>query len=165
MAALEHMAFGLAAKPLAPRVNVFVLMIATEFLDLITIPFYLLKSSDLVPLWTHSLIMALIWSLFVFLISYVIIKDRKSSIILSLLVFSHWILDFITHPMTYLLTTQINPDLPIFFGMNINVGLGLYKTLPGVIIGNLLLWGISIFIYVMYRIKIKTKIKIQNNLM
>ena len=56
-------------------------------------------------------------------IAYLISKDRLSSIILGLVVFSHWVLDFIVHP----------PDLPLLFAGSPEVGLGLWTSGPGLI--------------------------------
>ena len=153
MAALEHMALGMMAKPIAPKANVLILMLATEVIDLLIIPFYLLKVDNFSL--THGLFMSVIWSVVFGLLAYWYYRDRRTSMVIALLVFSHWIIDFITHPMTFLFPDKLTPDMPLLFQNSLNVGLGLYQTLAGVIIGNVLLWGLGIAVYIGYRMKKK----------
>ncbi len=86
---------------------------------------------------SHSLLMAIIWSLLFGGIYYLIKKNRKASIILGLGVFSHWILDFISH----------RPDLPIAPGINTYLGLGLWYSVPASVTVELLLFGTGLYLY------------------
>ena len=104
MAGLGHIGFGFAAKPIAPKVHLLVLLIATELIDILWGFFYFtgidrngvgIYSSP----WSHSLFMSVIWSVLAALIAVRIYHDRRSGIVIGLLVFSHWVIDFITHPM------------------------------------------------------------------
>jgi len=61
--------------------------------------------------------MSLLWSALVGVITFLIYRDHRASLVMGLIVFSHWILDFISH----------TPDLPIFFGHLPLVGLGLKR--------------------------------------
>jgi hypothetical protein len=65
-------------------------------------------------------------------------RDRRTSIIVGFLVFSHWVLDFISH----------GPDLPLLFSGSPLVGLGLENSLAvGLIIElSLLAGGIAIYL-------------------
>ena len=61
--------------------------------------------------------MSLVWGLLFGLVYFLITKQRRNSILMVGLVFSHWILDFITH----------RPDLQITPYSNYRVGLGLWN--------------------------------------
>lgn len=140
-----HLAIGLSAKPAAPKVSLLVLLVASEALDLLSFLFIALGLEDagisqtgvnqglqvLVPAsipWSHGLFMAVVWSLLFSAIAFQFYKDRRISIIIGLVVFSHWLLDFIVHP----------PDLPLLFEGSPTVGLGLWTSGPGFIFSILL---------------------------
>jgi hypothetical protein len=156
MAGLGHMGFGFAAKPLAPKVNVFVLLAASELPDLLWGIFYFTgiegKGSDFnFSPWSHSLVMSVFWSLLAALIAARVYHDRRSGIVVGLLVFSHWITDFITHPMGAISGGKpLPPDLPLFFNGSHMVGLGLYNhSFTTAIVTDLalLIGGIAIFLF------------------
>jgi hypothetical protein len=54
-----------------------------------------------------------------------------------MLVFSHWMLDLLTH----------RPDLPLFPGLDVKVGLGLWNSLVGTLIVELGIFGLGIWLY------------------
>lgn len=153
MAGIEHMALGMALKPIAPKANVISLMVAAEILDLLCIPFYFLNPQSIAL--THGLFMACFWSILFGLLAYLIYREKKTSLVFAFLILSHWVLDFITHPMTFIFPNQTTPDLPLLFDGSMKVGLGLYKTLPGIIISNIVLCGTAITIYIRYRLNHK----------
>ena len=73
-------------------------------------------------------------------IAFLIYRERRTAGIIGLVVFSHWVLDFIVHP----------PDLPLFLDDSPMVGLGLWTTRPGLVIAfilefALLAGGIAIY--------------------
>ena len=160
MAGLGHLGFGFAAKPIAPKVHLVILLIASELIDILWGIFYFtgidrgnpaMNSSP----WSHSLFMSVIWSVLAALLASRIYHDKRSGIIIGLLVFSHWAIDFITHPMGAIFGgTPLTPDLPLFFNSSHKVGLGLYNHSFTIAlatdIGMLLL---GVVIYVFYRIK------------
>jgi len=80
-----------------------------------------------------------------------IYRDRRSGIVIGLLVFSHWVIDFITHPMGAIFGgTPLPPDLPLFFNGSSKVGLGLYNhsfTIAMVTDIGMLLTGIVIYVF------------------
>jgi hypothetical protein len=145
MSPIGHFALGLAAKPVAPKIPLWVLLIASDLLDLLCFPFFaagiehngatkidfnqglVVLSPSSIP-WSHGLLMSIVWSVLFGLIGLAIFKDRKASIVAGLVVFSHWALDFIVHP----------PDLPLLFSDSPKLGLGLWSSGPGFIISLIL---------------------------
>jgi hypothetical protein len=112
---------------------------------------------------THSLFGVLIWAILFGTTYYYIKKNFKTAIILGLLVLSHWFLDLLVHI----------PDLPIFPGAGIKVGLGLWNSFAATVIveglifigglylylkstktknktGTFALWGLVIFLVAIY---------------
>ncbi|HVN54922.1 MAG TPA: hypothetical protein VMT46_11380 [Anaerolineaceae bacterium] len=135
-----HLAAGLAAKSAARKVPLWVLLVASEALDLLCFGFMALgleragtsrvdfshgiqvTTPGWIP-WSHGLFMAVVWSLLAAVICGLIFHDRRSGIVIGLVVFSHWALDFIVHP----------GELPLLFAGSPTVGLGLWTTGPGLI--------------------------------
>lgn len=120
-----HLGVGLAAKRIAPRTPLIVLLVASELIDLLCFVFIfagLEHSSEQLDLsyipWSHSLFMAVVWSMAAGAVIFLFSRDRRMSFVVGLVVFSHWILDFIAH----------DPDLPLFFNGSPLVGLGLEWT-------------------------------------
>ncbi|MGC1646040.1 MAG: hypothetical protein WA741_09450, partial [Candidatus Sulfotelmatobacter sp.] len=75
----------------------------------------------------HGLFMSVIWSVAAALLSARIFRDYRAGAVVGLLVFSHWVLDFISHPMGF--GHPQTPDLPLLFHGSRNVGLGLYNSI------------------------------------
>ena len=140
-----HLGIGFAAKRVAPKASIWVLLVATEVLDLLSFGFEALGIEEfgvtqtdasqgltlLVPgsiPWSHGLFMSLVWSVVAGVIAYLIYRDRRTGTVVGLLVFSHWVLDFIVHL----------PDLPLLFDGSPLVGLGLWGSGPGLIISGIL---------------------------
>jgi len=127
---------ALAAKPLAPRASLALLLAAAYWLDVVW-PVLLLAGVEQVEIapgdtaftplrfvhypWTHSLAAALAWSV-LFGICCLRIGKRES-VILGLLAFSHWVLDVISH----------RPDMPLWPGSETMLGLGLWNSVPATI--------------------------------
>jgi len=116
MSPTGHLAIGFAAKKYAPKVHVAVFMIAAYAIDLIYFIFLAIgiDRPDYDP-WSHSLLMAIIWSLSAGLITLSVCKELRSGFVIGLVVFSHWILDFI-----------VWDNVPLFFDTTNRAGLGLY---------------------------------------
>ena len=161
MAGLGHLGFGFAAKPIAPKVHLVTLLIASELIDILWGIFYFSGldrgnvDGNSFP-WSHSLLMSVIWSVLTALLAGLIYHDKRSGIIIGLVVFSHWGIDLITHPMGAILGGKpLPPDLPLFFNSSHKLGLGLYNHSFTIAIATdigMLLFGIGI--YVFYRIKL-----------
>jgi len=161
MGPIGHLALGLAAKPAAPRVPLLVLILATEALDLLTLAFlaiglekYGVTHTDLSQglvmvspasiAWSHGLAMALVWSSLAAAIAFLIFRDRRAGAIIGLLVFSHWVLDFIVHPQ----------ELPLLLGGSQMLGLCLWCSGPGLVIAGILEFALlagGLAIYVVHR--------------
>ena len=117
MSPTGHLAFGFMAKQFTPKTPVFVLLIAAYLIDLLHFCFIIVGVDTAgYSLWSHSLLMALIWSVLTILLTLLITKKHRLSLILGLVVFSHWILDFL-----------VWDNLPIAFNKTMMIGLGLYN--------------------------------------
>lgn len=133
MAAIAHLGIGFAAKPLAPKVPLWVLLIASEFLDILWLGFYVTGidrnvSMERASPWSHGLFMSLVWSVIAAAIAGLVYRDFRSSAVIGILVLSHWLLDLITHPMGAIFGGRVlSPDLPLFFSGSPRVGFGLYN--------------------------------------
>ena len=154
MAGIEHTGIGLIAKKWTPHIHLAVLLVSTEIIDIIWIVFMISGMDEaLNHTLTHSLLMSALWSALAGMIATVIYKGTKEGIIIGLLVFSHWIVDFITHPMTFLFPDATG--LPLYPGSSVAIGLGLYRTLPGIIIFWILIMGSGLVLYLSHRNKPK----------
>lgn len=123
MAGIAHLGLGLAAKPVAPEVPVGVLLLATEANDILWGAFALAGIENMqVSPWSHGLFMSVIWASAAGLLAGRIYRNSRTGTVIGLAVFSHWVLDFITHPMF-----GGPPDLPLLFNGSPLVGLGLYS--------------------------------------
>lgn len=128
---IGHYALGLAAKRLAPRTSLGTLFAAPTLADLLWPVLLLLglEQSHVVPgpnplltlwlddiPWSHSLFTLIVWGAVFGFLYKARGGDKKSAIIIAVLVVSHWVLDFVTH----------RPDMPLFPG-GPKVGLGLWN--------------------------------------
>ncbi len=140
-----HFGVALVAKPLAPKAPLWSLLVASETLDLLCFGFISLGIEKTgasqvdqqhgiqmitpgVIFLSHGLLMSLVWSAAAGAATYLFLRDRRASPIVALVVFSHWILDFIVH----------QPDLPLAFAGSTIVGLGLWGSGLGLILSGLL---------------------------
>lgn len=165
-----HLGVGFAAKSVAPKAPLWSLLVASEAIDLLCFVFVgvgiekmAVWDSDIsqgmsvitpgsTP-WPHGLFMSVVWSILFGVIAYLFSKERRTSIVIGLVIFSHWILDFITHP----------PDLPLLFEGSPNLGLGLWSSGPGLIISGILefvILGAGIAIYIIWRRRKKQEAQI-----
>jgi hypothetical protein len=106
MAALAHVGIGLAAKRVAPTVPVGILLLGAMLIDVVWGAFWLLGLDHFpapgleVPApWSHGVFMAVVWSVMATGIAYAVSRNRRTSLFFGALVWSHWLLDFITQPM------------------------------------------------------------------
>lgn len=143
-------AFGAKKSDNKPSLGTY--FMACQFMDLLWPLFLLLgiERVEIVPStnpflslnfvsypYSHSLFASIIWSFVFGTVYFLKKKDSRSSIILGLVVFSHWILDFIVHV----------PDLQIFPWMSARVGLGLWNSVLFSVIVEGLIFGIGFFLY------------------
>jgi len=144
MGPFGHCAVGLAAKPVAPKVPIGILFLATVILDVLAIAFAFagIESVETGIPWSHGLFMSVIWSLVAAFLAARIYRDHRAGVVVGLLVFSHWVLDFISHPIPFSsfswrswqwsFGNPLPPDLPLLFGGSPKVGLGLYNSISAV---------------------------------
>ena len=146
---IGHAAVALAAKPLAPCVNLGLALVAAYWVDLVW-PLFLLLGIEQVridpgntaftPLdfihypWTHSLVAALAWSA-LFALVFLRLGKREAAA-LGVLVFSHWVLDALSH----------RPDLPLWPGGPM-IGLGLWNSVPATIAVELAMFAVGVALY------------------
>jgi hypothetical protein len=132
---IGHFGVGFGAKKVAPKVSLGLLFLAAQFLDLLW-PTLLLLGIEKVRItpgatavtpfvfeyypFSHSLLAAVSWAIVVALAYLQLRRDRRGAIMLGLLVISHWMLDAIVH----------QPDLPLYPGSSVMIGLNLWSSLP-----------------------------------
>jgi hypothetical protein len=51
--------------------------------------------------WSHGLFMSVVWSLVAALLVARIYRSKRAGTVVGLLVFSHWMLDFVSHPIPF----------------------------------------------------------------
>jgi len=157
MSGLGHLAPVFAAKSVTPKTPLWILLIASETNDLLSLLFsavgieprvvitqmdfdqgvkYLTPTSS--P-WSHGLFMSVIWAILAAAIAFLFYRDRRTSIVIGSVVFSHWFLDLLMHS-----------NLPLFFNRSPQVGLGLENSGFGFLfmtVLDLLLLASAIVIY------------------
>lgn len=155
MAGLAHAGVGLAAKRVAPKTPLVVLVTAAYVIDIIWGIFFFAGIEHLS--WSHGLLMALLWSLLAGVLAALVSHSRRSGLIIGLLVFSHWVVDFISHPMTAVFPEATG--LPLLFENTPTVGLGVWRTQLGVNIGEYgtLLLGFVLYVLALRKIRREKK--------
>jgi hypothetical protein len=155
MAGLAHLGLGFAAKRLVPKVPLPVLLVVALGSDLLYIIFMLLGMGHLEAVgWlTHGMVMCAVGSVLTGLIAAMISRSLRTSLVLGFLFFSHWLLDFIVWPMTAVIKDATR--MPLFFGGSPRVGLGLYRSLPVVIImeSGIIAAGVIIYIFTLRKMR------------
>ena len=148
-----HYGVSFATKKVDASIPLWVLFLAVQWLDVIWAPFVLLgiEKVRIVPgftatnpldlyymPYTHSLVAALVWSAAAAGAYHLWRRASvRTSLLVALAVFSHWILDLVVH----------RPDLPLYDN-TAKVGLGLwdYPTLAFGLEAALLFGGIAAFL-------------------
>jgi hypothetical protein len=132
---IGHFAVGFGAKRAAPRTSLTALLAAALFLDVLW-PLFLWLGLERVriepgntaftPLdfesypYSHSLLMALVWAGLWAALYFGVRRYATGALWLGIAVFSHWVLDWISH----------RPDMPLFPWGGPKVGLGLWNSVP-----------------------------------
>jgi len=149
---IGHFAVGFASKRVAPRASLGALMAAPLFLDLLW-PIFLIAGVESVridpgntavtPLdlhdypWSHSLVTSLAWSVVFAAGFWAATRYARGALVLAVGVFSHWVLDFMTH----------RPDMPLYPGSARSLGLGLWNSRPGTLAAEVGLFVVGVAIY------------------
>lgn len=149
---IGHYALSFAGKKVSKGPSLGAMFMAVQWLDLVWPVLVLLGvekvaiepgNTEFTPLhfeyypWSHSMLMAMGWGILFAVIYYVITKNRNASLLLLLLVFSHWILDWISH----------RADMPLTPFTDIKVGLGLWNNKWVTLIIETFMFGVGIFLY------------------
>ncbi len=129
-----HYAVSLALKKFEKRASLGVLFLAVQFVDILFMPFVLLgiERMNIVPgftqsthfeleyvPYTHSLVASLFWAAAGYVVfRWLLVKKQSVALVVALAVFSHWILDLITH----------TPDLPLWTDDTTKLGFGLWNS-------------------------------------
>lgn len=158
MAALAHLGVGLAAKRAAPNLPLYVLILAAWAIDLVWAIFWLAGVEHLAgpgrsAPWSHGLPMALLWSALAGGVALLVRRDRRTALFIGALVFSHWIVDFISQPMSYSFPGSLGP--PLLFEGSPTVGLGLYRTALGQNLGEYGTLALGLALYLSARWKLR----------
>lgn len=87
--------------------------------------------------WSHSLLLALGWGALAAAGARWRGLAAKDATVLGLVVVSHWVLDFVTHV----------PDLQVAPGVDLRVGLGLWRSIPATYVIEGALYLAAIYLY------------------
>lgn len=138
---LGHFAVGLAAKPVAPKVSLGILLVATQVIDILYAVFLVagVGRSSGASVWDHGLVMSLVWSVLTVGIYFALSRDLRLGLVVGFLVLSHWICDFISW----------SNSLPLAFSDSPRVGLGLYSSSLISVIGEFGLFGAGLVYYLL----------------
>jgi hypothetical protein len=148
---LGHYGIAFAAKRMAPRTSLGTTIFAAEFLDELW-PMLLLLGIERVRIapeavgslrfvyypWSHSLAMAIVWSLLIGAAYFALRRYGRGAWIIGGAVLSHWFLDVPVHLA----------DLPLWPGSHVVVGFGLWKSIPATIAIELAFYlgGLAIYL-------------------
>jgi hypothetical protein len=146
-----HLALGLAAKKVTPRVSLAVLFSAAQLADILW-PVFLAVGVEQVRIapgitaftpfdfvsypYSHSLIFLVGWGVAFGLLYRRMTGDRAALLVIAALVVSHWVLDVVTH----------RPDMPLYPGSS-KLGFGLWNSIPATLIVELILYVTGLWIY------------------
>lgn len=149
---IGHFGVGFAGKKIEKSVSLGTYLMAAQWIDLVW-PILLLFGiekaeirpgvSVITPLdftyypFSHSLFGVIVWAVLFGMVYFLIKKNSRASVILGLVVVSHWFLDLLVHI----------PDLPIFPGVNIKVGFGLWNSFAATVILESLIFATGVFLY------------------
>ena len=149
---LGHYGLALAAKRAAPRTSLGTLAFAAQFLDQLW-PFLLLAGVERVKITpgitaanalefehypiSHSLLTAALWAALVGGIYAAVRKYGRGAWVVGGLVLSHWFLDLPMH----------RPDLPLWPGSDVKVGLGLWNSIPITLVAEIGVFAVGLVVY------------------
>ena len=152
---IGHFGAGFAAKAVDKRPSLGTLFLASQFIDLLW-PIFLILGIEQVKIdpgntaftpldfiyypFSHSLFSVVIWAVLVGGIYFFMKKNLRGSILLGVLVLSHWILDLITH----------RPDLPLLPWQDYMVGFGLWNSIFFTVLVEASIFIIGAYLYFKY---------------
>ena len=149
---IGHLALGLAAKRVDPRVSLALLFAAAQFADLLWPVLVALGieqvridpgNTAFTPLdfvsypYSHSLVFLVVWGVvFGIACRWLVSSHRTIVVLIAGLVVSHWVLDFVTH----------RPDMPLYPG-GPRFGLGLWNSIPATLAVEFVLYAAGLWTY------------------
>jgi hypothetical protein len=148
---LGHFGVALAAKRLAPRASLALLILAAQLADVIWPVLVALGveqvridpgNTAFTPLdfaaypYSHSLLLLAVWGLALGLLARGHVGGRAALPLIAGLVVSHWVLDWITH----------RPDMPLFPRGPL-LGLGLWNSVPWTLAVELVMFAGGSWLY------------------
>lgn len=148
---IGHLALAFGAKKVTPRVSLAVLALAAQWADTIWPMFVAVGIEEVridpgntafTPLdfvsypYSHSLVTLLAWGVVVGLVYRGVAGGRRSFWMLSALVVSHWLLDFVSH----------RADMPLYPG-GPKYGLALWNSIPATIAVEAAIFAIGVRLY------------------
>jgi len=153
-----HLALGLVAKRIEPKISLGAWMMAVMLADLICFAFLIagIEHFDVEPAvarnpfvglnfvrniffaYSHSLLMNAIWAALFAAAYFLRRRYARGAWLLFAAVLSHWLLDFIAH----------NPDMRLAPGASAVYGLGLWNSIPATLIIEGGFWLLAIILYV-----------------
>ena len=149
---IGHFAVGFGAKRWVPSLSLGTAFIAVQWADLLFATLLALgvERVEVVPgvtavtpfdflryPFSHSLVAGLAWAALFAAGCLLLRRPKVVAAAVALLVFSHWLLDWVTH----------RRDLPLAFGDGEKVGLGLWYSLPGTLAVELSLFALGVWLY------------------
>jgi membrane-bound metal-dependent hydrolase YbcI (DUF457 family) len=149
---IGHLALGFAAKRATPRVSLAMLVLASQWADMLW-PVCLALGLEQVridpgntamtPLdfvsypYSHSLAALIVWGIAIGAVYRAIAGGRRTVWVLGTLVISHWVLDYVTH----------RPDMPLYPG-SAKYGLELWRSIPATVAVESVMFAVGVWIYV-----------------
>jgi len=149
---IGHFAVGLAAKKASPKTSLGTLFLASQFLDLLWPVLLILGiehvriapgNTAVTPLdfydypISHSLATVLGWSVALGGIYLGIRRNLRGAVVVGACVLSHWLLDAVVH----------RPDLPLFPGGSVLIGLGLWRSVGATVAVEAGMFVLGVWIY------------------
>jgi membrane-bound metal-dependent hydrolase YbcI (DUF457 family) len=150
---IGHFAIAFGAKKFVPNVSLGMLFLACQLADIIWPSLVLLGIETftvepgitvMTPLnfihypYSHSLLALTAWSVLLGVLYYSLQRSGfRVAVIIAFVVFSHWVLDVITH----------RPDMPLTFSDSIYIGLGMWNHPYVAVPFELLIFAIGVWLY------------------
>jgi hypothetical protein len=147
-----HIAVGLTAKRIEPKISLGTLVLAPMLVDLLWCIFMLagIEHVEFKPAmgaanyfvasniaFSHSLLMNAIWATLFAVAYFWKRRYKRGAAILFLAVLTHWLLDWISH----------RPDMSLWPGAHRYFGLGLWTSIPATILIEGGFWLFAVVIY------------------
>jgi len=160
MPAVAHLGVGFAAKGVAKNVSVGYLLLAAEAVEILFMGLWAAgvetPSSAMSAGFTeysHTVLSGVVLSFLGALAAWLFSKNKRTSLIIGLLIFSHTLLDLIASPK--LAFYPYDTGMPLYPFSEIKIGFGLwkYKILAQIIEYGTLAGGV--LIYILTKIKMK----------